>query len=312
MNTVGESPFIGLSFETAASLPSNFNQTVRNSTDVTFTWSGDADQYFVQLSNQAGSYYQNPPVSINSLQPSTTYPVYITGYSANESISGSTATFSVSTAEGPPQAPSNLILLSHGSNSARLQWDAAPDVPAYVLRAEWIDGGVTKTHIQDLTATIDELPPNNVIVASVGSTTTGGTTYDTSNVTFVTLPESPSNPAVSDITPNGFTITWDDDHAFFYEVSAKPHETKTVFEKSYTFTQLIPNTTYNVRIKPYNFAIEPGTSLHYTVTTASGTPLSTPAPVILPSITSFTVSWEPIPGAVYYLVYVDGTPHIII
>ncbi len=287
----------GTRYEISSSTDSNFSGAV--STPVVF-----ADNFTTNSTD------------FLSLTPGTTYYVRLRAINGDDqfttafSVTGSTVT------RGVP-VPQNLTATALGVSSMSWTWTAIPQATSYRL---YMATSPTTLVTTAASAAVDEvgLSTNTLYSRVVSAVISGVEGAVSASASAYTKAAVPSAPAISGVSYTSFTVTWSaggNPAGTRFEVSRSTDDftadisTPIAFASNFTnttttFTGLVPNTTYYVRLRAIN-----GDGLFVTAftATASTQTWNTPAPVGMAGtalgVSSVSWTWSAIPNASEYRVY---------
>jgi hypothetical protein len=294
-----------ISVTTAPVAPTNVTQTATTSTGFTLSWTGSAG---------ATNY------TFTGTQP-TTYTTGATtavwaGLSSNQSysigvIATNTNGSSAATSFGAMTAPTPPIGLQSGgvtSTGFIVSWSPpTSDASGYVFIGLQPTG-----YSVGLSATFTGLDPNTSWPIEIQATNSRGDPSTSATLSVLTAPAAPVNPQASNISTNGFTLTWEPSEGatdyIFNDIVAPSQVVGTIAN---WFGTLDPDTQYNFTILAVNgnegdIQSDP---TPVSVRTSGGSPPTQPVITVFTEVTQdgFTVNWTGGVGATSYSYTLNGT-----
>ena len=215
----------------APTAPTNLAVASTSTASVDLTWTASTDNiavssYKIYVDGVFKSSSSTNSATVSGLNQGTTYSFYViaTDAAGNNSPQSNTVTATTLTDNEAPTAPTNLAVVSVGSNNIEVQWNAASDnvgVASYDVYANEVLMGTsntTSTNIANLNPTTtytiyvvakdavgNVSPQSNSVTAT---TLAIGTTCGDEN--FETIPTSASNYSTYNWESNGVSWTSED------------------------------------------------------------------------------------------------------
>ncbi|MBL7851126.1 MAG: fibronectin type III domain-containing protein [Cyclobacteriaceae bacterium] len=255
-------------------------------------------------------------ISISGLTGNTTYYVKVRAVN----LSGASADSNVISALTLPVAPIGLQgssiqassftagWASAGVSSYRLDVSGASDFSSFV-------SGYNNLLVNSTSQSVTGLSVNTTYYFRVRSVNATGVSSNSVTQTVITQPVTPTATAATGVQVFSFTANWNaaagavsylldvaTDGSFVNLVAG--YGGLSVTGTSQSVTGLNPSTTYYYRLRSINVV---GTQSGYSNSISVATPSFVPVASAATSITtsSFLASWNPIPGATGYLLYVS-------
>lgn len=203
------------------------------------------------------------------LAADTDFTYRVTAVDANgfESAPGQATTFSTKSTEltdefdeVPPSIPSGLTATEITANSAKLRWNAAEDNVG-VVQYELYDGTVLIGQTNQLEFTLNNLVAGKVYSISVRAldaewNVSAFSESHVFNAKDSVAPTAPAGLLTSAVSSSGFRVTWtpstDNIKVAGYSVFLNNSEIAQTALPEYTFSQLLPATTYTVRVVAFD------------------------------------------------------------
>lgn len=322
-------PGCGTPPQAAPDAPTNLSAGAASESSIQLSWqdnSNDEDGFRIYRSlTQNGSYSQVGTVGVGmemftdtGLNSNTTYYYYVTAYNNASGLASSSNTASATTmASGPtspPSTPTGFHSSAQSSSSITLLWDDVTTETGYRLER-------STSPSSGYTVIANSLAANTIMYTDTGraSSTTyyyrlvafnavGNSGVATTSATTTagnqpTVPASPSNVGVSNITATGARMTWTDNanNETGFEIgtcnglvattsdgrrSCVPGPSGGGFNMayqvaanvtSYNFTGLNPSTSYAYYIRAFNSAgVSQNYGVRFTTSSAQQTATFTP------------------------------------
>jgi hypothetical protein len=331
----GTSTYTNTTFTTAAApipcdAPTNLITTgiTTNSAISSFTAAVVASSYYISIQTNGSTTWGTAIVlttnsyTFTGLTPSTTYNVRVQSVCASGTSTYTNATFTTAAAPIPCDAPTNLITTGITTNSATSTFAAVNGASSYFIsiKANTSTTWGAAISLTSTTYTFTGLLASTTYNVQVQTVCANGTsTFATTNfstIAAVTTCGVPTNFTTTAITGTDATCTFTAvSGASSYLISIKANTATTwgmstsIATNSYTFTGLLPSTTYNVRVQS---VCSNGSSsfANATFTTAVSTSCNKPTTVTFASITSTSVivNWPAMTGTgTYTIQYKRGT-----
>lgn len=299
--------------QAAPDAPTNLSTGAVSESSIQLSWqdnSNDEDGFRIYRSlTQNGGYSQVGIVGVNmesftdtGLNSNTTYYYYVNAYSNATGLASSSNTASATTmASGPtspPSTPTGFNSSAQSSSSITLLWDDVTGETGYRLERSTSPSSGYTVIANSLAANTDMYTDTGrassttyyyrlVAFNAVGDSGPATTSATTTAGNQPTLPASPSNEGISNITATGARMTWTDNatNETGYEigtcnglvaVTSDGRRSCVPFQgggfnmayqlganvTSYNFTGLNPSTAYAYYVRAYNSA---GVSQNYGV-----------------------------------------------
>ena len=237
-------------------------------------------------------------VVVGGLDDGTTYTLSV---EATDSSGPSAPAAAVAATPMPPLpgAPADVTASTITAAGATLGWDPVSRATDYVVTVgDVVLGTTTGTTWTDTSAA-----PGTTVPYSVAAVDASGAGTATT-VDVETLPAAPSGPTASDPTASGATVTWQPvAGATGYVVAADGTTLGTTTATTWTDTTAASGSAVVYTVTASDTSGPGAPSTPVTVTTLPAAPTGvTPSAV---TASGATVSWDGVPGATGYLVYVQ-------
>ncbi len=301
---------------TQPAAPAGLSGQAIGPTEVQLNWQPNTESdlagYIIYRNNTEIARVDNNATSYtdSGLVPGTTYTYGIKAYNTSGLTSDMSNTVTVTTPK--PPAPTNLTVSNITTTGATVTWDPVSGAESYnvylndFLYAAYVTG--TSYNITGLDPATSYTVRVTAVISNVEgeSATTSFTTYDQS----APVPPAPPSGFTAQATdPTQVRINWNpntEPDLAGYIIYRNNTEIARVDSSTTTYTDsgLTPNTSYTYGIKAYNTS-----NLTSDMRTVQVTTPKPPAPTNLTvsnvTTTGATVTWDPVPGAESYNVYIN-------
>ncbi len=202
--------------------------------------------------------------------------------------------------------PLNLRVLFVTENTATIQWDAVTGATNYVVTFNNVTYTVSGTSKTFTGLSADTKYTCNV--KAKNSYTQSGTS---NTLTVLTLPPVPENISDSAKTTS-VTISWNRlENATGYELvfngTTYNISASTASRRSYSISNLVANTKYTYKLRAKNSSGYGKFSSEHVVTTLPEAPIVPTNVNASSTYNTVTITWDSVPGAASYDVYLSGT-----
>ena len=275
--------------------------------------------------------------NVTGLSPATKYYYRVRGSNIG-GTSGSSNVVSVTTVVATPPAPVATSGTNVTQTSFTANWNGAAGATSYILDA------ATDTNFTSILPGFNNLNVGNALSRNItglsGGTkyyyrvrgsNIGGTSGNSNVISLTTVVATPTAPAATggtNVTETSFSANWNASAgASAYLLDAATDTGFTAVIAGYNnlnvgnvltrnITGLSPATKYYYRVRGSNAGGTSGNSNIISVTTVGVPPpapvLTTPASGSTGQPVSLTLSWNPAPGALSYVVQVSTTPSFLL
>ncbi|MDD2715762.1 MAG: SUMF1/EgtB/PvdO family nonheme iron enzyme [Candidatus Wallbacteria bacterium] len=209
-----------------------------------------------------------------------------------------------------PSSPTGLTASGKTNSSFTLAWNSVGCAAGYNV----FKGGTLYATTETTSKVITGLSANTSYTMEVTAVNVTGESEKSTALIVTTnpdLPAAPSGLSSSSMTSNSFTLAWNSvDCAACYNVYKGGTLYATTETTSKSITGLSASTSYTMEVSAVNVTGEGAKSPGLSLTTNPDLP-ATPAGLSISDMTTtgFTLSWNPVPYAAGYKIYMGGTLH---
>jgi chitodextrinase/alpha-tubulin suppressor-like RCC1 family protein/flagellar hook assembly protein FlgD len=256
---------------TPPSTPTNVVVSEVGATSFKVTWGASTDSgsgvssYQILLNGSVTAVVPTWPHTLTGLAEFTDYSVAVRAIDNVGNLSSSSTTVMAKTTDASaPTIPTNLVASEISATSFKLTWSASTDsgsgVATYLVYLDGVE--VASVNLPTYTFSgLAEFTAYEVKVKAKDNTNneSGFSAPLVTKTADVTVPSTPTDLVVSDITVSGFKLTWSaatdsGSGVSSYKVILNGVEIATVNSATYTFTGLAEFTDYTVSLKSVDVA----------------------------------------------------------
>ena len=193
---------------TAPTVSLKFNSATVNSVNLTATANTSCDTW--QYSTNGGSSWTSfgstgtsNTFTISNLSGGTAYSVVVRARKTSNNVTS--AKSSAVTATTKPNPPGGLVIDNVTQTTATLHWNAVTGANSYKV---YLNGSLKASGITATSYTFTGLTANTSYTSSVVATGTSGDSATSSNVSFVTLSNIPTDLMVTGQTDDSVSLSW--------------------------------------------------------------------------------------------------------
>lgn len=299
----GSTPANAVTGRTAPSAPTGLTASSITTSGFTVSWSASTGASSYNVSTNNGASFTSAgnvlTYAFTGLSSGTTYDVIV---QAQDSYGLSTNSTAISVIT-KPAAPSNITQTAITQTTFTINWQAVTGAVSYSVS---VNSGTFNTVGSATSYDVTVTNPGDSATVSIQATNTSGSTAS-ANTTYYTLPATPTNLTITNVTNNSFTLSWsaaNGNTTYFISNDNGANYSFTTTSTTYLFTSLLPSTVYTLIVKANN-------SVGYSPASASVTTTTKPDPPTNVQITSigptgFTVGWTAGSGASSYQISVNN------
>ena len=300
-----------------------------NLTDATVTLVGNTGHpsYYVQdlaFDLQTGElfwaqYYSTSDNALYYVNPATAATMLI-GHIGNSSLVELTGLFMVAEENPTCPAPTNLAVYPNNTNAVGLSWTESGTASDWLVQIDtdpsFPNGPMSEIAVSNTFASFDDLDLETTYYLRVRSYC-GGDEFSSWVTTSFTTPScpAPTNLTVSDVTTTSAVLDWDYGGAAYewnveYSTSSdfSSSNTEWVISSSWTMADLLPGTTYYVRVQSICPMSVPGGVSDVVSFTTDEMSCLAPTNLAYSNVTNHeaTLSWTENGSAVIWYVMLNG------